>query len=36
MLRLLLPSISTSENCSLPVTGSMTNEYYPGLGMWFG
>jgi hypothetical protein len=33
---LLPPSISTLENCALPMTGSTTNGYWPGLGMQFG
>jgi hypothetical protein len=36
MLRLLPPSISTLENLELPMTGSTTSGYYPGLGMQFG
>jgi hypothetical protein len=31
MFRLLPPSISTLENRELPMTGSTTNGYWPGL-----
>jgi hypothetical protein len=36
MLRLLPPSISTLDNRELPMTGSTTSGYWPGLGMRFG
>jgi hypothetical protein len=36
MLRLLPLSINTLENRELPMTGSTTSGYWPGLGMRFG
>jgi hypothetical protein len=35
MLRLLPPFINTLENRVLPMMGSTTSRYWPGLGMRF-